>query len=40
METITLENDIKVFCVTADSFPEGIMEAYRNFRFQILDFNQ
>ena len=29
METINLENDIKVFFVTADSFPEGIMEAHK-----------
>ena len=28
METITIENDIKVFFVTAESFPEGIMEAF------------
>ncbi|MGZ3749781.1 MAG: transcriptional regulator [Mucilaginibacter sp.] len=27
METITLKNDIKVFYVTAKSFPEGIPEA-------------
>ena len=35
METITLENDIKVFCVTADSFPEGIMEAYKKLNEKI-----
>lgn len=29
MENITLENDIPVFCVTARSFPEGIMEAHQ-----------
>ncbi len=28
METYILENDIKVFCVTAKSFPNGIMEAF------------
>ncbi len=28
METFILENDIKVFCVTAKSFPNGIMEAF------------
>lgn len=28
METITLDHDIKVFYVTAKSFPNGIMEAY------------
>src|SRR5260370_15030098 len=27
METITIENDIKVFYVTAKSFPDGIMDA-------------
>jgi hypothetical protein len=29
METIELKNDIKVFCVTADSYPEGIMDAHQ-----------
>ena len=29
MEEITLEEDIKVFCETAKSFPDGIMEAHR-----------
>ena len=29
METITLPNDIKVFYVTATSFPAGIMEAHK-----------
>lgn len=29
METITLENDIKVFYITAESFPEGIGDAYK-----------
>lgn len=28
METLTLDNDVKVFCVTATSFPEGITEAH------------
>ena len=28
MEKLTLEKDIKVFCITATSFPEGIMEAH------------
>ena len=28
METYILANDIKVFCVTAKSFPNGIMEAF------------
>ena len=29
MKTITLDNDIKVFYITAKSFPDGIMEAHR-----------
>jgi len=28
METITIDNDIKVFYITAKSFPEGIMDAH------------
>jgi len=28
METYNLEHDIKVFCVTADSFPNGVQAAY------------
>ncbi len=28
METITIDNNIKVFYVTAKSFPDGIMEAH------------
>jgi hypothetical protein len=28
MEKYNLENDLKIFCVTAKSFPEGIMEAF------------
>ncbi len=35
METIKIENDIKVFCVTADSFPEGIKEAYKKLNDKI-----
>lgn len=30
METISIEKDIKVFYVSAKSFPDGIMEAHRN----------
>lgn len=30
METITLEQDIKVVCIKAKSFPEGIMNAHEN----------
>jgi hypothetical protein len=29
METITLDKDIKVFYVTAKSFPDGILEAHQ-----------
>lgn len=29
METIRLDNDIYVFYITAKSFPDGIMDAYR-----------
>lgn len=29
METLTIDKDIKVFYVTAASFPEGIMDAHR-----------
>jgi len=28
METINLDNDINVLCVTAKTFPDGIMEAF------------
>src|SRR4030081_1877810 len=29
METITQDKDITVFCVTAKSFPDGVMEAHQ-----------
>jgi hypothetical protein len=29
MEKFTLDDDIKVFCETAKSFPEGILEAHK-----------
>ncbi|MEO6720850.1 MAG: hypothetical protein ABIN67_10795 [Ferruginibacter sp.] len=29
METLTLENDITIFYITASSFPAGIMEAHQ-----------
>jgi|ERR1044072_2898962 hypothetical protein len=29
MEKFTLEKDIRVFCVTAKSFPDGIMDAFK-----------
>lgn len=32
MEEMTLENDIKVFYITAKSFPDGITEAHKNLR--------
>ena len=28
METITLNNDIKVFYITAKSFPDGVLDAH------------
>ena len=28
METLKLDNDVKVFCTTAKSFPDGIQEAF------------
>lgn len=28
MEIITLENDIRVYCITAKSFPDGVREAH------------
>ncbi|MCB5239374.1 MULTISPECIES: transcriptional regulator [Niallia] len=30
METIFIENDINVFCITAKSFPNEILEAHQN----------
>jgi hypothetical protein len=36
METITIDNDIKVFYTTAKSFPEGIMEA-QGVRLQVME---
>jgi len=35
MEKITIENDIKVFIVTAESFPEGIKEAFNKLNEKI-----
>ncbi len=32
METIKLEQDIKVVCIKAKSFPEGIMDAHEKLR--------
>jgi hypothetical protein len=29
MEKFTLDKSIKVFCITAKSFPDGVMEAHR-----------
>lgn len=29
MEEVTLDNDIKVFYITAASFPEGVMDAHK-----------
>ncbi len=28
MEKYTIENDIHVFCITAESFPEGVLQAH------------
>jgi hypothetical protein len=36
METTTLDNDIKVFYVTAKSFPGGIMEAHEKLHLLAL----
>ena len=30
MENYNLEKDIKVFCITAKSFPEGVLEAHQS----------
>lgn len=30
MDIFTLENDIKVFCITAKSFPDGVQEAHQS----------
>jgi len=35
METFQLEKDIKVFCVIAKSFPEGILEAHQTLHSMI-----
>ena len=32
MQYLTLDNDINVFCITATSFPAGIMEAHQKLR--------
>ncbi len=32
METIIIDNDIKVFYVTATSFPDGVMDAHKKLR--------
>lgn len=39
MEIFTLDNDIKVFCETAISFPEGIMEAHKELQ-SIVPFSE
>ena len=36
MEKYFLENNIKVFCVTADSFPHGILKAHQTLRALLL----
>jgi hypothetical protein len=35
METITLDKDIKVLYVTAEFFPDGIMDAYKKLNWLI-----
>jgi hypothetical protein len=37
MENFTLEKDIKVFYITATSFPEGIMEAHEKMHALVAD---
>ena len=39
MEIFTLDNDIKVFCETAISFPEGIMKAHKELQ-SIVPFSE
>ena len=39
METTTLDHDIKVFYITAKSFPDGIMEAHRKLH-SLVPFSQ
>jgi hypothetical protein len=36
MEIYNLENDIKIFCVTAKPFPNGIMNAWQKWQAIIL----
>lgn len=35
VETMIIEKDIKVYCVTANSFPEGILTAHRTLHSKI-----
>jgi predicted transcriptional regulator YdeE len=37
MKNYNLEKDIKVMCVTAVSFPEGVMEAYKKLQSLVTD---
>ena len=39
MEEMTLENDIKVFYITAISFPDGISEAHKKLR-ELVPFSE
>jgi len=39
MEMFTLENDIKVFCETAKSFPDGILKAHQELE-SIISFSK
>lgn len=35
-----LENDISVMCITATSFPEGVMDAYQKLQSLVMNANQ
>ena len=35
METIHINDDIKIFCVTANSFPDGIMDAFNKLHAKV-----
>lgn len=35
METVVVENDIKVYCVTAESFPDCVLDAHKKLHAMI-----
>ena len=39
MKNYNLEKDIQVMCVTAQSFPDGVMEAYKKLHALVTDSN-